>query len=79
MLEFKWSVLLPGDGSNIGARSLPVINQNFLAGLANFRPILLEAGENRHVTFRNHFSAMPLHIGRTRSLFFRGSTLRKNR
>jgi hypothetical protein len=56
-----------------------VIKQNLLAGSANFRPILLEAGENRHVPFRNHFSAMPLHIDWTRSLFFRGATLRKNR
>jgi hypothetical protein len=31
--------------------SLPVIKQNLLAGFTDFRPILLEAGENRQVSF----------------------------
>jgi hypothetical protein len=31
--------------------SLPVIKQNLLASLTDFRAILLEAGENRQVPF----------------------------
>jgi hypothetical protein len=30
---------------------LPMIKQNLLAGFTDFRPILLEAGENRQVSF----------------------------